>query len=176
VKRTGGILTMVVITAVGLGCGARIQPLPAASPTSPATPGATVVLVELSDGQAWSAVKAAVGPGVLVLRPTWVPGRFQTDPVILEYAYVAGPDVRYRVGYRAADGLINIAAGAANSAVPTVVNVIALRGANAEYSTTSSWPERQITWTEAGVLYSIQARGVSEAEIMQIANGLVAVP
>jgi hypothetical protein len=45
----------------------------------------------------------------------------------------------------------------------------------ATYSVTSSWPERQLGWAQGGVFYSIQARGVTESELLQVARGLAEV-
>jgi hypothetical protein len=156
--------------------GQQTTTYPTAEPARPSSPNPEIILFELPEAEAWPAVKSTVGLGVLVLQPTVVPGRFTGVPVMIEYAYIAGSDVRYRVGYRAVDGLINVAAGAVNSAAPTSTETITLRGLSAQYSSTSSWPELQITWTEGNVVYSIQARGISKAELIQIATGLVAVP
>jgi hypothetical protein len=107
---------------------------------------------------------------------------------MMEYAYLAGDEVRYRIGYRAEGALVNFAAGAVNSAAPSATRTWEVRGVAAQYSMTSSWPERQIEWVEgstwsgdenprtSGVVYSVQARGVSEDELLQIVRGLVAVP
>jgi hypothetical protein len=177
-------LAVVLCAAQPTGCeslmeSGSIQPAreyPTAEPARPSSPDAEIVLVELPEGQAWRAVKSTLGSGVLVLQPTAVPTRFTGGPVMIEYAYLAGTEVRYRLGYRAEGGLINIAAGAVNSAPPISQEAVKLRGAIAQYSTTSSWPERQITWTEDGVVYSIQARGISKEELIQVADGLIPVP
>jgi hypothetical protein len=125
---------------------------------------------------------------VLVLQPTTLPQRFERSVVMMEYAYLAGDEVRYRIGYRAEGALVNFAAGAVNSAAPSATRTWEVRGVPAQYSMTSSWPERQIEWVEgstwsgdenprtSGVVYSVQARGVSEDELLQIVRGLVAVP
>lgn len=132
-------------------------------------------MTELPEPSAWQAVKTAAG-SALVLRPSWLPDRLRGSGVLVEYAYVTTGELRYRIGYRAADTLLTLAAGAVNSGPPTSSSVVTVRSLAAQYSTTSTWPERQITWTEAGVMYSIQARGVSEEELTRIAGGLVTVP
>lgn len=152
------------------------------------SPNPAVTLIELPEAEAWRRVKSTLGSRVLVLQPTTLPERFERSVVMIEYAYVAGDQVRYRIGYRAEGALVNFAAGAVNSAAPTATRTWEVRGVAARYSTTSSWPERQIEWVEGStwsgdestrtseVLYSIQARGVSEDELLQIVRGLVAVP
>jgi hypothetical protein len=175
------ILTLVVCGLVASACETDMSssPTPYATASSsearPSLANAGIVLSELPEAQAWRAIKKTFGSSVLVLRPTAVPNRFDGDLLMIEYAYLNGTEPRYRVGYRAADGLINIAAGAVNWGPPTSTETIALRGLDAHYSTSSSWPERGIEWTEGGVLYTIQARGISRAELLEIANGLVAV-
>src|SRR3981081_4649496 len=158
-------------------------------PAATSRPGQGVTLIELPEAEAWRRVKSALGTRVLVLPPASLPQRFERSTVLLEYAFVAGDEVRYRVGYRADGALVNFAAGAVNSAAPTSTAPVDVRGIAAQYSTTSSWPERQIVWTEgppcagadlgvarSAIQYSVQARGVSEAELLLIARGLVAVP
>lgn len=165
----------------------RNSPQPRDERVTVSSANAEVVLIELPEAEAWRRVKSTLGLRVLVLQPTTLPQRFERSVVMLEYAYFAGDDVRYRIGYRADGALVNFAAGAVNSAPPTSNATIDVRGVAAQYSTTSSWPERQIEWVETStwsgadvgagaVLYSIQARGVSEAEIRLIARGLVPVP
>ena len=162
-----------------------LRDVPATSPS----PKAQVTLIELPEAEAWRRVKSTLGTRVLVLQPTALPQRFERSVVMLEYAYLAGDEVRYRIGYLAKGALVNFAAGAVNSAAPTATRTWEVRGVAAQYSTTSSWPERQIEWGEgstwsgdevsgasSAVAYSIQTRGVSEAELLLIANGLLAVP
>ena len=176
-------LTLVLCAVQPSGCeswttaSASVQTAPP-FPTAQPRPSSSdeIVLVQLPEAQAWRSVKSSLGLNVLVLRPTTVPSRFTGEPVMIEYAYHAGTEPRYRVGYRAANGLINIAAGAVNSAAPTSAEDITLRGRTARFSTTAGWPELQITWDEGGVEYSIQARGISRAELLRIAEDLVAVP
>lgn len=130
----------------------------------------TVALLNLPEGDAWSLVQTTVGENVVALRPTWLPTRFRTEKVMVEYAYTNFP--RYRVGYATDDGLILVAAGAVNSAPPSQSLAIDIRGVTMTYSVTSSWPERQVTWEQSGAFYSIQARGVTEDELLQVARGL----
>ena len=159
------------------------------TPTAPIVmPESEFTLIELPEAEAWRRVKSAVGSRVVVLRPTRLPDRFDRSIVMLEYAYFAGEEVRYRIGYRADGGLINFAAGAVNSAPPTSTATIDVRGVPAVYSTTASWPDRQVVWTETAsrsgdgpdadrsVGFSVQARGVTEGEILLIVRGLVEVP
>jgi hypothetical protein len=167
------------------------QPLTTTLRDAPATsssPNAEVTLIELPEAEAWRRVKSTLGSRVLVLQPTTLPQRFERSVVMMEYAYLAGDEVRYRIGYRAEGALVNFAAGAVNSAAPSATRTWEVRGVAAQYSMTSSWPERQIEWVEgstwsgdenprtSGVVYSVQARGVSEDELLQIVRGLVAVP
>lgn len=140
---------------------------------APPLPEPTVALLNLPEGDAWSLVKTTVGENVVVLRPTWLPTRFRTEKVMIEYAYTNYP--RYRVGYAREDGLILVAAGAVNSAAPSQSLAIDIGGETATYSVTSSWPERQVGWVQSGVFYSIQARGVTEDELVQVARALAAV-
>ncbi|HKY49943.1 MAG TPA: hypothetical protein VJP45_01685 [Candidatus Limnocylindria bacterium] len=152
-------------------------------------PSPEVTLIELPEAEAWRRVKSTLGSHVPVLQPRVLPQRFDRSVVMLEYAYLAGEDVRYRIGYRADEALINFAAGAVNSAAPASTSTIEVRGTPALYSTTASWPERQILWTEsarrsgddarsggATIAYSIQTRGVSEHELLLIVRGLAEVP
>jgi hypothetical protein len=150
--------------------------LPTAEPARPSSSRAEIVLFELPEAEAWRAVKSTLGSRVLVLSPTVVPARFTEGPVMIEYAYFAGDEVRYRVGYRAVDGLINVAAGAVNWGPPSSMEKITVRGVSADYRTSASWPEQGIEWLEGGIWYSLQARGISKAELLQVADGLVAVP
>jgi len=199
-QRAAAILTVVLCAAIqpsacesGMYSAPPIaQPLSTTLRDAPATSpsmNAEVTLIELPEAEAWRRVKSTLGTRVLVLQPTTLPERFERGVVMLEYAYVAGDQVRYRIGYRAEGALVNFAAGAVNSAAPTATRTWEVRGIAAHYSTTSSWPERQIAWVEgsstwsgdenplaSAVGYSIQARGVSEDELLTIVRGLVAVP
>jgi hypothetical protein len=152
-------------------------------------PGSGVTLIELPKAEAWRRVKSTLGMRVQVLQPTTLPQRFERSTVLLEYAFVAGDEIRYRIGYRADGALLNFAAGAVNSAAATSTAPVDVRGVAARYSTTTGWPERQIVWTEdltwsgddlgtasRAIRYSVQARGVTESELVLIARGLVAVP
>jgi len=143
-------------------------PLTAAPMSGPA-----VALLNVTEVEAWRLVKTTVGENVVALRPTWLPMRFRSDKVMVEYAYTDFP--RYRVGYATDDGLILVAAGAVNSAAPDQSMAIDIGGVTATYSVTSSWPERQVGWAQSGVFYSIQARGVTESELLQVARGLAEV-
>jgi hypothetical protein len=149
--------------------GAVAAPTTTMLSASPMTEPA-VALLNLPEGDAWSLVKMTVGENIGVLRPKWLPERFRTERVMIEYAYTNFP--RYRVGYATDDGLILVAAGAVNSASPDQSMAIDIRGVIATYSVTSSWPERQVGWVQSGVFYSIQARGVTESELLQVARGL----
>jgi hypothetical protein len=196
-QRAVAILTVVLCAAQPSACDSGMYSVPPiAQPYSttlrdvPAAPSlnAKVTLIELPEAEAWRRVKSTLGSRVLVLQPTTLPERFERSVVMLEYAYLAGDEVRYRIGYRAEGALVNFAAGAVNSAGPTATRTWEVRGVAAQYSTTSSWPERQIEWVEgstwsgdenprtSGVAYSIQARGVSEDELLRIVRGLAAVP
>lgn len=195
-QRAVAILTVVLCAAQPSTCESGMySPPPIAQPYSTtlrdasSSPNADVVLIELPEAEAWRRVKSTLGSRVLVLQPTTLPPRFDRSSVMLEYAYIAGDEIRYRVGYRADGALVNFAAGAVSSAAPTSTATVELRGVVARYTTMPSWPERQIEWSEGSgwsgdqastagstVLYSIQARGVSEAELLLIASGLLAVP
>ncbi len=133
-------------------------------------PEPAVALLNLPQGDAWSLVKTTVGENVVVLRPTWLPARFRTEKVMIEYAYTNF--ARYRIGYPSEDGLILVAAGAVNSAAPSQSLAIDIGDVTMTYSVTSSWPERQVTWLQGGAFYSIQARGVTEDELFQVARAL----
>jgi hypothetical protein len=149
----------------------RTEPAPTTTSLgAPPMPEPAVVLLNLPEGAAWSLVKTTVGENIGVLRPNWLPERFRTESVMIEYAYTSFP--RYRVGYATNDGLILVAAGAVNSASPDQSMAIDIAGVTATYSVTSSWPERQVGWEQSGVFYSIQARGVTESELLQVARGL----
>jgi hypothetical protein len=197
-QRTLAILTVVLCAAQPSACESGMYSTPSiAQPYSttlrdvPATissPNPEVTLIELPEAEAWRRVKSTLGTRVLVLQPTALPQRFERSVVMIEYAYLAGDEVRYRIGYRAEGALVMFAAGAVNSAAPTATRTWDVRGIAARYSTTSGWPERQIEWVEgstwsgdetartSAVLYSIQARGVSEDELLTIVRGLAAVP
>jgi hypothetical protein len=185
--RSTAILTVLLCAAVEPGpcdtptysaqpTAVRYGAEPTAEPARPASSRPQIVLKELPEGEAWRAVKSTLGSDALVLQPTVVPARFTGAPVMIEYAYWNGADPRYRVGYRGVGGLINIAAGAVNSGPPTATETIVVRGIEAAYSTSESWPERQVQWSEGGVRYSVQARGVSKAELLEVVYGLVPVP
>ena len=191
-QRAVGILVVVLCAAQPSECetgryGEAPPPSYVAAATSRPTQGVT--LIELPEAEAWRRVKSTLGTRTQVLQPTTLPQRFERSTVLLEYAFAAGDEIRYRIGYRAEGALVNFAAGAVNSAAPTSTVAVNVRGIAAQYSTTSSWPERQIVWTEdptwpgddlgaatSVIQYSVQARGVSEAELLLIARGLVAVP
>ena len=142
----------------------------ATSLSSPMLSLPAVALLTLPEGDAWNLVKTTVGENVVALRPTWLPVRFRTETVMIEYAYVNF--ARYRVGYARDDGLILVAAGAVNSAAPSESLDIKMGDVTVTYSETSSWPERQVTWIQNGVFYSVQARGVTKDELIQIARAL----
>ena len=186
------LLAAVLCAAQPSACesGVYVQPSSLSDiPAANSRPGPEVTVIELPEAEAWRRVKSTLGTRVLVLQPTTLPQRFERSTVLLEYAFESGDEVRYRVGYRADGALLNFAAGAVNSAAPTSMSTVDVRGIAAKYSTASSWPERQIVWTEdptwsgddLGVArpiiqYSVQSRGVSEAELLVIVRGLVAVP
>lgn len=140
---------------------------------APPMPEPAVALLNLPESDAWNLVKTTVGENVVPLRPTWLPARFRSEKVMVEYAYTNFP--RYRVGYATDDGLILVAVGAVNSAAPDQSIAIDIHGVTATYSVTSSWPERQVLWEQGGAFYSIQARGVTESELLQVARGLAEV-
>ena len=197
-QRAVAILTVLMCAAQPSACESGMYSAPPIAqpysttlrdvPATSASLNAEVTLIELPEAEAWRRVKSTLGTRVLVLQPTTLPARFERSVVMLEYAYIAGDQVRYRIGYRAEGALVNFAAGAVNSAAPTATRTWEVRGVAAQYSTTSSWPERQIEWVEgstwsgdesartAAVGYSIQARGVSEDELLTIVRGLAAVP
>jgi hypothetical protein len=191
-ERALTLLVVVLCAAQPSACATRMyvqSPTLADIPSTTSRPGPEVTLIELPEAEAWRRVKSTLGTRVLVLQPTTLPQRFERSTVLLEYAFESGDEVRYRVGYRADGALVNFAAGAVNSAAPTSMSTVDVRGIAAKYSITSSWPERQIVWTEdptwsgddLGVArpitqYSVQSRGVSEAELLLIVRGLVAVP
>lgn len=140
------------------------------TPGAPPMPEPAVALLSLPEGDAWSLVKTTVGEDIAALRPSWLPVRFRSEKVMVEYAYSNFP--RYRVGYTTDDGLIAVAAGAVNSAAPIDSLDIEMGDVTVTYSETSSWPERQVTWIQNGVSYSVQARGVTKDELIQIARAL----
>jgi hypothetical protein len=193
-QRALAIFAVVLCAAQPSACESGMNaPSPVLSdiPTATTLPrsGSGVTLIELPEAEAWRRVKSTLGTRVQVLQPTALPPRFERSTVLLEYAFVAGDEIRYRIGYRADGALVNFAAGAVNSAAPTSTAPVDVRGIAAQYSTTSSWPERQIVWSEdltwsgddlgagrSAIQYSVQARGVSESELVLIARGLVAVP
>lgn len=149
----------------------RTEPAPTTTSLgAPPMPEPAVALLNLAEADAWNLVKTTVGENVAALRPTWLPARFRSEKVMVEYAYTDFP--RYRVGYATDDGLILVAAGAVNSASPDQSMAIDIRGVTATYSVSSSWPERQVGWEQSGAFYSIQARGVTESELLQVARGL----
>jgi hypothetical protein len=199
-QRAAAILTLVLCVAVQpSACESSMYPAPPIAqpysttlrdaPAASPSVKAQVILIDLPEAEAWRRVKSTLGTRVLVLQPTALPERFERGVVMLEYAYLAGDEVRYRIGYRAEGALVNFAAGAVNSAAPTSTSTFDVRGVAADYSTTSSWPERQIQWTESatwsgddvstersGIDFSIQARGVTEDELLRIVRGLAPVP
>ncbi|MGH2491401.1 MAG: hypothetical protein ACRDF9_07820 [Candidatus Limnocylindria bacterium] len=191
-QRTVALLAVALCAGQPSECDSgRYAPPPPPEDTSTtpiAMPDAEVTLIELPEAEAWRRVKSALGSRVVVLQPRALPERFDRNVVMLEYAYVAGDEVRYRIGYRAGGALVNFAAGAVNSAASTPISIIDVRGVSARYSITAGWPERQVEWVESAgwsgddpgaersVRFSVQARGVSEAELLLIVRGLVAVP
>jgi hypothetical protein len=192
-QRVVVFLAVVMCAAQPSECESRtyVQPPPLVDgpSTTIARPAPGITVIELPEAEAWRRVKSALGTHVRVLQPTAMPQRFERSTVLLEYAFVAGDEIRYRIGYRAEGALVSFAAGAVNSAAPTSTARVDIRGMAAQDSTTSSWPERQIVWTEgttwsgddlapvrSAIQYSVQARGITEAELLLIARGLVAVP
>jgi hypothetical protein len=193
-QRFVALVTVVLCAAQPSACesGMYVQAPPlvdAPSTTSIPMPEPEVTLIELPEAEAWRRVKSTLGSRVAVLRPATLPERFANSTVMLEYAYMAGDQVPYRVGYRTEGALLLFAAGAVNSSEQTSTERIDVRGVAGQYSTSLDWPERQIQWVErttwsgddasaasSKVLYSIQSRGVSEAELRSIASALRAVP
>ena len=186
-QRVVAIFAVVLCAAQPSGCGpdAYVAAPLADTPTTPLTmPSPEVTLIELPEDEAWRRVKSTLGSRVLVLKPTVIPARLASGVVMLEYAYLAGEEVRYRVGYRSEDALVLFSAGAVNSAGHTTTLPVDVHGVTGQYSRTSGWPEQQIHWVEAAralenvspVLYTIQTRGVTEDELFTIARGLVSVP
>lgn len=193
-QRVATILAVMLCAAQPSECdsGRYVQsrPIGLAPTTIPRiSPNREITLIQLPEAEAWRRVKSTLGTRVLVLRPMALPERLAKSAVWLEYAYLAGDEVRYRVGYLSEEVTLTFAAGAVNSAPATSTTTVEVRGVAGEYSTSMNWPERQVQWVEetawsgdesgaarSAIRYSVQARGITEEELLAIARGLVAVP
>jgi hypothetical protein len=190
-QRAVAVLAAVLCAAQPSECdsGTYVQSRPLADTPSTmptASPDPEVTLIQLPEAEAWRRVKSTLGTRVIVLQPTTIPQRLAQSLVWLEYAYLAGDEVRYRIGYLSDGATVTFAAGAVNSAPPTSTASVEVRGVVGEYTTSLNWPERQIQWVEettwsgdearSAIRYSVQARGITEVELLQIVRGLVAVP
>jgi hypothetical protein len=134
-------------------------------------------------GGPWQTVRAHLPPGVPVLAPTWLPARFagaQTTAWVSNEAISGGP--AYQVGYRdsAGDVLLLALGNAVNSANPTRIEHIAIRGVAGELDATPAWPALAIlwrggTWQHTPLRYAAQTGSLSRDELVHIVESLAPV-
>jgi hypothetical protein len=131
----------------------------------------------LPDDDAWREIRARVASAVPVLRPSWLPPKVDGS---LAFVYYVRSDVvqgmatySYRVAYSGPGGsIIEVSRGPTNSAQPLSTEPIEVRGQKGTLSSTSAWPQFEVTWMEAGDQYSIQASGIAREDIIRIATSL----
>jgi hypothetical protein len=92
----------------------------------------------------------------------------------VSYTYGVSPDGwRYGVGYRGPSGRsVNFILGPVNSGFAERQEPITVRGQNGQLLISSQFPQHQVTWTESGRRYYIQANGIAVEDVRRIAAGL----
>ena len=153
------------------------------SPTASAEPTVMTPGIGLPADVAWLKVRGIIPRSIPVVRPTYLPSRFDASQVILQYAYETPyyqPLVdgwTYEVWYRSAAGSVAFALGSVNSSPPKSSEIIEVRGNQGYLVTTVGWPAIEVNWTEAGGhSYSIQSSDLSRDELLRVVAGLVTVP
>src|SRR5882762_10338661 len=100
-QRTLTLLAVVLCAAQPSACETGMYTQPSLLIDGPSTSAIArvepeVMLMELPEDEAWRRVKSTLGTRVLVLQPTAMPPRFERSTVLLEYAFEAGDEIRYR--------------------------------------------------------------------------------
>ncbi len=125
----------------------------------------------------WTSVRERLPTNVAVFRPAWLPARFGGAPLLQSLRHDALTVAAYQVGYRSPLGdVLLFALGPVNSARPDTRTRIRVLGVEGWIETTRGWPARAIFWRVGAEHYTVQARGVSRAELVRIVSSLIAVP
>jgi hypothetical protein len=178
VRRAGAFLLLAALAACTPSADLRATPTTVAvSPTPIASPVANGVSMptRVPAAQAWRLVRRSVPASALVIRPTWLPPALAVVDPTVSYAYATGEEragYRYGVGYVTGTTTIVFAAGAVNSGPPKATETTTIRGMSAQVTSTDTWPNLQVAWTERGNLFTVQANGVSKDELLRVAAEL----
>jgi hypothetical protein len=137
------------------------------------------------DDRAWQQTRAREPANVTVVAPSWLPALFRTPPIALDQRLFAGiATPAYQVAYHGpGSAIIVFALGAVNSGPPSSREAIPVRGVAGQFEAIQPgwWPEEQVRWQEGSwmgkpLVYTIQAIGVSRADMLHIAARLLSVP
>lgn len=177
-----GVAALAVLVVVAI----EIAQAPAPGPSTVAATGSPVVRsaaptvdvpTQMSTEAAWTSVRAAAPAPITVLRPTWLPARYDASIVTLEYVHDSSDGWRYRIGYHASGGgNLLLALGGVNSGPPTSTESVTVRGQTATLSASNSWPALQLFWKEGSLFYSVQSNDLTREELLHIGESLQAVP
>lgn len=169
--RLWSISTLVLIGLVGLVV--LLQPGPVLADSAPVDTGA------------WQQTRAREPANVAVFAPSWLPAPFRTPPIAADQRLFVGIATPiYRVAYHGPGrSIIVFALGPVNSGPPAFSEAITVHGANGQFEAIRPgwWPEEQVRWQQGSwqgqpLVYTVQAIGVSRAEMLDIAASLMPVP
>lgn len=125
---------------------------------------------------AWACVRAVIPAHVAVLRPTWAPARFHSEPTVVGVHDDRSVGVNYEVGYSNGRQGITFYLGAANgNGTVTSDTTIRVRGATGHLVTAIGNPPIMVTWWEGGRFHIIQGHGINRLEMLRIVASLVPV-
>jgi hypothetical protein len=145
--------------------------------TPAASPAFTADAPQPHDAEAavaWRELREHSPADLVVLRPSYLPSGIGST---VSYSYSYGPSSegsRYSVGYRGTPGVnVNFILGLVNSGFAERQEAITVRGQTGTLLISSQFPQLQVTWSERGLRYYIQANGITSEEMRKIATGLV---
>jgi hypothetical protein len=118
---------------------------------------------------------------VLVLRPTWLPERFQERPALAYAENSAANGPMYKITYSSTDGdVLGFVLGAENTAPPEGREAITIRGVPGQlFSTSAASPARWVSWQEGPNTYQVLAYGaqnqLTRDDLLRIVGSLTPV-
>jgi hypothetical protein len=176
------------IAATGLIAALVISGVQERASTAPrVTPTATPIedITRLSEDAKWGRVWSLTG-GAVVLRPQWLPP--QVDAYDTSFSVLPTPSMLYRFSYyvheRTQPGRVvrsvEVVAAQDISNLGMVVlegpgESVTIRSAPAQVIGRNDIPAWEISWSELGHVYGIQAFGFSRDELLRIAASMARV-
>ena len=180
--RFGALALLLIGGMIGLaGCGPEATATLTPTPPANSTPAATATSAPTGP-DAWTQVRAALPPSVLVLRPTWLPEQFREAPVLAYADNASGTGPLYKITYRStADDVIGFVLGSENTAPPEGREPITVRGVPGQlFSTSAASPSLWVSWQEGANTYQVLAYGaqnpLTRDDLLRIIGSLTPVP